>query len=120
VRKTPAKFDTYEYRRSSYLRRVYGLTQEKYEELSTNQGNVCAICNEPAHLFTKGLALDHCHDTGEIRGLLCGTCNRWIVGAVKTPELLRRAADYLEKSRTGLFVTPKYVKSVRKASEVSQ
>lgn len=109
-----SRFKTYQYKRESYLKRVYRLTQKDFDDLKDKQDDCCAICKEPHESFVKGLCIDHCHDTGEIRGLLCGTCNRWLVGAVKTPELLRAAADYLEFSRTGLFVNPKYQHNVRK------
>lgn len=109
-----SKFNTYEYKRESYLKRVYRITVEQFDALLSKQKNSCAICGEHSSSFKKGLAVDHCHDTGEIRGILCGTCNRWIVGATKTPELLRKAADYIEKSRTGYFMNPKYIKNVRK------
>lgn len=108
------RFKTYEYKRESYLKRVYNLTQKDFHELSSLQNHCCKICGIHKDSLVKGLCVDHCHSSGEIRGLLCGTCNRWIVGAVKTPELLRKAADYLESSRTGRLVNPKYKHSVRK------
>ena len=44
----------------------------------------------------KRLAVDHCHKTGKIRGLLCSTCNLMIGNAYDNPEILRSGANYLE------------------------
>jgi IS30 family transposase len=52
----------------------YGLTPEMYEELLAHQGGSCAICKN-ACTTGKKLAVDHCHDTGRVRGLLCASCN---------------------------------------------
>jgi hypothetical protein len=55
----------------------------------------CAICMHRPR--TRRLAVDHSHDSGEIRGLLCSRCNRDVLGcANESPALLRRAARYLE------------------------
>ena len=64
------------------LKTRYNITPEQYAEMSINQGNRCAICgNEETaqHNHTKKiqkLAVDHCHITGKVRGLLCQDCNR--------------------------------------------
>lgn len=52
----------------------YGLTPESYAELLDAQGGVCAICERPPP-GERMLAVDHDHDTGEVRGLLCSNCN---------------------------------------------
>jgi hypothetical protein len=102
------------YRKQEWLKRVYNLTLDEYDSLLERQNNSCAICGESADQFKKGLALDHCHSTGSIRGLLCGTCNRWLIGAVKTPELLRKAAEYLENAATGYLIREEYRENVRR------
>jgi hypothetical protein len=57
----------------------------------------CAVCSSEAEDH-HGLVIDHCHDRGVIRGLLCQGCNL-ALGAVKdAPDTLRKLADYLEKS----------------------
>lgn len=63
---------------AAYLERTYGITKADYEALYEYQGGVCFICRR-ATGRTKRLSVDHDHATGEVRGLLCGTCNK-IVG----------------------------------------
>jgi translation initiation factor 2 beta subunit (eIF-2beta)/eIF-5 len=57
----------------------YGITLEQYNELLEKQLHACAICKEPESQIswgkTKRLAVDHCHKTGKVRGLLCQRCN---------------------------------------------
>lgn len=62
-----------EYYRSKKLTRLFGLTAEDYDTMLENQGGVCAICQSPPK--NNRLAVDHDHNTGEIRGLLCTRCN---------------------------------------------
>jgi hypothetical protein len=73
----------------------YGLTWDDYDRLFRAQGERCAICGgRPRRAM---LAVDEDHKTGEIRGLLCSRCNHDLLGtAHDDPEILRRAADYLE------------------------
>lgn len=101
------------YRKSEALKRIYNIDYAEYLRLLDGQDHKCAICRKPSSEFKKGLSVDHCHSTGKIRGLLCGTCNRWLVGALQEPSLLRSAADYLETSDTGFVVNERYIKSVR-------
>lgn len=68
--------------------------------LYADQDGLCAICHK-AETDThqgrrKSLSLDHCHDTGAIRGLLCGRCNRGLGMFLDSPEFLQAAAHYLE------------------------
>lgn len=85
------------------LLKDFGLTHDEYEKLWTQQSGLCAICNQPEQALMWGkemkLAVDHCHETGTIRGLLCANCNRGIGLLKDNPELLRRGADYIEKGR---------------------
>jgi len=77
-----------------------GVTPDEYERLLAAQGGGCAICGNPPK--TRRLDVDHDHRTGEIRGLLCWTCNHKLLGKYATVEKLARAARYL--SRTSLDV----------------
>lgn len=63
----------------------YGLTQEQYDAL----GKECSICGGPTE------AVDHCHKTGVVRGLLCRTCNAGLGFFKEDPKLLSQAAHYL-------------------------
>lgn len=73
---------------------LYGLTAREYHELLDYQNGRCWICRRrPA---SKRLAVDHDHETGAVRGLLCKACNRDILGHLRDDTLaLLRAVDYL-------------------------
>jgi hypothetical protein len=83
------------------LRVLYGLTVEDYDRLLAEQGGVCAICRQPetrrkrrSSTEVVPLAVDHDHDTGVVRGLLCHTCNVRL-GHVDDRAWLDRALAYL-------------------------
>lgn len=80
---------------ASMVQRTYNLTGDQYAILYQAQGGVCAICRV-ATGKVKRLAVDHDHDTGEVRGLLCGPCNQTI-GRLRV-EALVRAVNYLYDS----------------------
>ena len=90
-RKAATKPDTY---RPYHLKARYGITVDEYDELEKAQGGVCKICQRP-ETQRKRLAVDHCHTTGAVRGLLCTTCNAAIGHLLDDPEIIRRAADYV-------------------------
>jgi hypothetical protein len=60
--------------RESHLRRSFGMTQEEYEARLREQGGGCAVCGRPPKQG-KSLHVDHDHETGYVRGLLCFSCN---------------------------------------------
>ena len=77
------------------LRYAYGIDGVEYYRIFEYQGGVCFICQRKPH--KKRLAVDHNHKTGEVRGLLCKTCNRDIIGTAKDEvAFLERAIDYLK------------------------
>ena len=81
--------------RRSYLKRKYGITLERYDEMLAAQGGVCAICRrEPNPKIS--LHVDHDHESGAIRGLTCFRCNQAMGAFAEDPTLLRAAAVYLE------------------------
>ncbi|MFC5834657.1 endonuclease domain-containing protein [Nonomuraea insulae] len=92
-----------ETRRRYALFKTYGLMPDAYWRLLQKQGGVCAICgqgepNEPGRARSMFyLAVDHCHKTGEVRGLLCRKCNSAIGLLNDDPELLIRAISYLQR-----------------------
>lgn len=72
----------------------YGMTEEDYALMVEAQDGLCPICFQRPK---DQLVVDHCHDTGAVRGLLCRLCNSSMGGFRDDPQLLRRAADYLER-----------------------
>lgn len=87
------------------LQRAYGLSEGEYLLLLDRQGGVCATCRRPEtardHGRVRPLSVDHDHETGMVRGLLCSKCNSAIGYADDEPERLLELAIYLERSRTG-------------------
>lgn len=75
-----------------HLRKKYGISLEERDLMSAKQNGKCAIC-----LAEKpNLHVDHSHETGVVRGLLCFTCNSALGKFKDSPTLLRAAADYIE------------------------
>jgi len=84
--------------RSNDLRRLYGITLEEYDRMYEQQGGRCAICpsTEPGGRWNH-FAVDHDHETGAVRELLCNNCNTALGLMQDSPHLLRNAANYLDK-----------------------
>jgi hypothetical protein len=82
--------------RRAHLKRKYGITLEDYVGMLVAQGGGCAICGEPEP-DGRSLHVDHDHDTGAVRGLLCFTCNAGIGMFDHDLRLLDAAADYLRR-----------------------
>jgi len=91
-------------RRRYSLKKKYGLTIEQYDEMLQKQNNVCAICQEPSLSLdprtnkVRRLAVDHCHKTGKIRGLLCSKCNKGIGLFRDNPVLFANVIKYLQEN----------------------
>lgn len=85
-------------REARYLRK-YGLTWDDFEQMKEQQGNVCAICREPfvetARNGTPKFCVDHDHETGKVRGLLCDLCNNGLGRFRDQIPLLEKAIEYL-------------------------
>jgi hypothetical protein len=86
----------------SFIRRTYGISYEEYIELKELQGNCCAICKNPDSVTkrTDRLFVDHCHTTGEVRGLLCSKCNHGLGHFNDNPSLLLSAIAYLTQKES--------------------
>ena len=87
------------------LQRYYGMTITQYAEMFRVQDGKCAICRQPETSIdrrgnVKSLAVDHCHDTGSVRELLCYSCNSMLGQARDKIEVLLAGADYLRKHST--------------------
>ena len=73
----------------------YGLSKEEYNLLLENQDYKCKICGESQINLKRKLCIDHNHNTGEVRGLLCDNCNRLLGNAKDNVEILQNAINYL-------------------------
>lgn len=79
-----------------YLKK-YGLTRDQVNLMMEEKNHKCDICgNKSDHRYGK-LNVDHCHTTGNVRGLLCFSCNVMIGQSKDNVEVLKKAIEYLEK-----------------------
>jgi hypothetical protein len=90
------------YGKNNHLKKMYGVDLDWYNTQSKKQNHLCAICGQPENAIIHGkkisLAVDHCHDTGKVRGLLCRKCNN-AIGAFKHDKyIIQQAIKYLEDS----------------------
>jgi hypothetical protein len=87
----------------SKLKTLYGITVDDYYGMLSEQGNGCATCGSKTpgnrHYKRNGriemFHVDHCHSTGRVRGLLCGSCNRAIGFLRDDPDIAQRISHYL-------------------------
>ncbi len=87
--------------RINHLKYNFGITPEEYNKLLSDQGYVCAICGkEEKYMGTNNkimnLSIDHDHETGNIRGLLCNSCNRGLGFFQDSKDILGEAIKYLK------------------------
>ena len=85
--------------KNNSLLKDHGITIEQYEMLFQKQDGKCAICLKHQTELRIRLAVDHCHKTNKIRGLLCDTCNRGIGFLKEDKEILTKAINYLDGDR---------------------
>jgi len=93
-------------KQSSYrytIKTYYSLSEQDFNNLHENQDMSCKICLIKINNVFKdykgaNVAVDHCHDTGKVRGLLCRKCNSGIGLLKDSPKLLKRALIYLEEA----------------------
>jgi len=85
----------------AFIIRTYGITAEDYYEMLAAQNNKCAVCGSKevnnSRISSGKLFIDHCHDTGKVRGLLCSKCNHAIGLLNDDVSLLHKAIKYLNK-----------------------
>ncbi|GHI96630.1 endonuclease VII domain-containing protein [Streptomyces olivaceus] len=77
--------------RAGHLKRQYGITEVERDALVASQGGACCIC-----LAAPAAHVDHCHETGRVRGVLCFSCNAALGQFKDRPDAIRRAAAYVE------------------------
>lgn len=87
--------------RRLHLRRSYGLSEVDFQTLFDKQGRACGVCQTSLDnkRKQKGPYVDHCHASGVVRGILCFACNSGLGRFKDDPMRLRRAAEYIERSR---------------------
>ena len=86
--------------RNLHYQRKYGISLDEYKNLAAQQNNKCCICGEEETTKSKtgeqpSLCVDHCHDTGKVRGLLCRMCNSALGKFKDSVEILEKAKLYL-------------------------
>jgi hypothetical protein len=87
--------------KNSVLQKSYGISVLEYERLLVGQAGVCAICGG-TNKDGRKLFVDHDHNTGAVRGLLCNLCNRGIGNMRDSITLLEAAIDYLKRGAHGI------------------
>ncbi len=102
-KENPSKYEAARLRLATKLReKKYGLSPDEQVALLEFQRSSCAICKTSLSLHDGCAHLDHDHDTGGVRGFLCGNCNRMLGCAGDSPSRLRAAAAYLDRRQPKL------------------
>lgn len=84
-------------RNTTIVEERYNLKQGELQKMRNSQNNLCAICGTKPLLKNRNLAVDHCHKTGKVRGLLCTNCNNGLGRFKDSKILLNKSIKYLEK-----------------------
>jgi hypothetical protein len=98
--------------RDAYLKRTFGISIEDFETMLAAQGGGCAICGRAAPEGSS-LHVDHDHETGVVRGLLCFTCNGALGMFTENEDFLVRAADYVNRGGFAASGAPEMVELAR-------
>lgn len=84
-------------RQGAHFKTRYGITRAQYDEMLARQDGCCGICGGRVDANDRRrLHVDHDHETGAVRGLLCGSCNRGLGSFKDDIDRLRKAVKYLE------------------------
>ena len=90
-----------------YLKRTYGISYSEYVGIIDNQNYCCAVCNRELdislgieNLSSNTAVVDHCHDKGHVRGILCNECNRGLGYFHDNIQSLANAISYLTKEES--------------------
>lgn len=83
-------------RRAEAMLRKHGMTLDDFDALWIEQIGLCAICHLPLPRDDRDISIDHNHETGVVRGLLCFRCNIGIGFFRDDPVAIGRAVSYLE------------------------
>lgn len=85
-----------EHEKNQQLKIKYGITLAEYNDMLKQQGGLCFICQTPGSDLKKGLAVDHCHSTGQVRKLLCGRCNTALGSIKENFDVALSMAKYIQ------------------------
>ena len=80
-----------------YFKRNYGITFLDYKNKEDFQNNLCAICNKPEPKQNVRLSIDHNHETGEVRDLLCSYCNTSLGMLRENISIMENMIKYIKK-----------------------
>lgn len=83
--------------RNANLQKKFGISLEEKNQLFNTQKKCCAICKAVKNNKNRDWDVDHCHETGVVRGILCSNCNRALGLFQDNPEILLNAYSYLNK-----------------------
>ena len=100
------------------LQRDYNITLDGYNKMLAEQDGRCWICGSHEDKFKIRLAVDHCHNTKKIRGLLCDNCNKGLGMLKDDPKLLKKAIKYLEKHNGTLHEIQKGAQKDKKETPI--
>lgn len=103
--KTRNKKRTKTQKRKDYLKSKYNITLDQYESMRKAQNCRCYTCgkheNDISNAGPTALNVDHCHDTGQVRKLLCMACNIALGKVNDDVEILQRCIDYIKEHKNG-------------------
>lgn len=97
TRKRYAQGETAANSRWEYSLKQYNITADQYYVMLSEQNNCCSICGVTEEHNNKKLAVDHCHETGKVRALLCHNCNVGLGNFKDNVALMQRAISYLKE-----------------------
>jgi hypothetical protein len=101
LKQDPIKYKEYLAKeRNRHLKRNFGITAEDYDQMLSSQNGGCAICGATECSSGVALAVDHCHRTGTVRGILCRDCNTTLGKFNDDRNRLRKAIEYLDRAET--------------------
>jgi hypothetical protein len=86
--------------RDRHLKRKFGISSNDYDLMLASQGEGCAICGATECSSGAALAVDHCHRTGKVRGILCRDCNTSLGKFNDDRNILLKAVEYLDRAES--------------------
>ena len=114
-----------EYQQDYKRKLKFGITLAQYNQMVKDQGGVCKICNKSETAINKktgkviALAVDHCHKTRRVRGLLCHSCNQMLGSSKDDCTILSRAIEYLQNDAEWVVIKKRRVSRSKDSLEIS-